>query len=125
MRFLKTFTLITLIAACVSCASEDEITSTTDSVFPEAAKTVEMTNFRNSLIQMMKFKHSDISKTASDPNKIEEASQEIILADAKKLLIANGISISEFNSKSKEDNSKIISLALKLYAEKTKTTIIN
>lgn len=83
-----------------------------------------MTNFRNSLIQMMKLKNSENGKYANS-EEFEIIKQEIVLADAKNLLIANGVNLSELESKSKEDNSKIIALALKLYAERTRATTTN
>ena len=111
-------------ATIISCGTDEAVVHYPVSM-PDSAKTIEMTNFRNSIIEMMKFNHSVNQPNTLNNKKLEESTQEILIADAKKLLLANGININELQLSSKNDNSKIISIALKLYAEKTKATIKN
>ncbi len=121
INYLLGAIVCTTIISCVT----DEATVQYPVSMPESAKTVEMTNFRNSIIEMMKLKHSVNHANTLNNKKLEESTQEILITDAKKLLIANGINLNELQQSSKNDNSKIISIALDLYAEKTKAIIKN
>jgi len=92
---------------------------------PEAAKTPEMTNFRNSMIEWLKIKNSPSFKINVNAEKEEKTKNDILLENAELLLIANGLESAVEASKKRDDNASIITMALQLYAEKTKIVTSN
>ncbi|HRZ75565.1 MAG TPA: hypothetical protein P5335_11575 [Flavobacterium sp.] len=124
MKNFKNYLLLIFAVFFVACASEEEITSTT-SKMPEAAKTPEMTNFRNSMIEWLKIKNSPSFKINVNAEKEEKTKNDILLENAELLLIANGLESAVEASKKREDNASIITMALQLYAEKTKIVTSN
>lgn len=125
MKKLKNYILLFCSVFVISCATEEEVVSTSTSTMPEAAKTPEMTNFRNSMIEWLKIKNSPSFKINVTAEKEEKTKNEILLENAKNLLVANGFENAVVESKNKEDNASIIAMALKLYAEKTKAVTTN
>lgn len=124
MKNFKKYYLLLFAVLFIGCASEEEVIETT-SKMPEAAKTTEMTNFRNSMIEWLKVKNSPSFKMNVTAEKEEKTKNDILLENAKNLLLANGFETTVVESKNKEDNASIIAMALKLYAEKTKIVTAN
>lgn len=106
-----------------SCASEEQATKQVDQSSAKAirqAETLEMKNFKEALVQLTKTKVSE-QKNGESSSLFKTQNQDVIIEQAKELLLANGYTMEDL----KTDNKLIIQMAMKVYAQKTQLIINN
>ena len=106
-----------------SCGSEEQATQQVDQSSAKAirkAESLEMKNFKEALVQLTKLKVSD-QKSGKNSSLLDKQNQDVIIEQAKELLLANGYTTENL----KADNKTIIQMAMKVYAQKTQLIINN
>lgn len=79
-----------------------------------------MKNFKEALVQLTKTKVSE-QKNGESSSLFKTQNQDLIIEQAKELLLANGYTMEDL----KTDNKLIIQMAMKVYAQKTQLIINN
>lgn len=106
-----------------SCASEEQTIMQADQSSARAirdSETLEMKNFKIALVQLTKTKVSE-QKNGENSSLFKTQNQDVIIEQAKELLLANGYTKDNL----KADNKIIIQMAMKVYAQKTQLIINN
>lgn len=99
-----------LMVGLVSCSSENPV----DSITVEPEMTIEMKNFKHSLIEWVKAKNSAAGIQVNDYNPNDK-----IIKEANDLLESENVYIQENKSSTSENEGAIISQAMRVYIEKS------
>lgn len=116
MKKLKYLSFIFLTIFCfTSCSTSEETTTTQNIVMPESAKAPEVVAFKEALIINFKAKAAARNTPQSSEEKIK--TETAVNEASKTFLLANGVSLSELESKTNQE--EIFKMAIALYARKT------
>ncbi len=116
MKKLKYLSFIFLAVFClIGCSTSEETTTTQNIVMPESAKAPEVVAFKEALIINFKAKAAARNTPQSSEEKIK--TETAVNEASKTFLLANGVSLSELESKTNQE--EIYRMAIALYARKT------
>ena len=115
MKKLKYLSFIFLTIFCfTSCSTSEETTTTQNIVMPESAKAPEVVAFKEALIINFKAKAAARNTPQSSEEKIK--TETAVNEASKTFLLANGVSLSELESKTNQE--EVFKMAIALYARK-------
>ena len=105
-----------------SCSSEENVTANPESKIAPI-QSAEIIAFQKAWVQQIKERNGQTEKTVSP--EMAAKTQDQVTDAAKNLLLANGYSDADFQSKTNGNDAAIRSMALRVLAEKTKITSKN
>lgn len=100
------FAFAVMAGLAISCSSEESAIAASNN-----AKTVEMENFR------LAFK--DWARQKKEAGKLSQEVNDAFVLEAKELILSTGVSNADLTNRTKGNDAAIISMALKIYAQKT------
>lgn len=123
---MKKVQLITMMAfaisfnCLVSCSNEEKAMGPTISESAQAAaKEPEMIAFQKALISQVK-SQQNVNLKQANRTLLSNQNPDSILEASRNLIIANGITEAEMLRQANGNDAKILSMALQIYAQKTK-----
>lgn len=100
----------------ISCSTENMAVNSVDSM-----KSDEMVNFDKALQSLLKPENQSTPEEkarSKNPTELNDKSKQILYTASKKLILSNGITEQELQSRTVDSREQTISLATKIYFEK-------
>ena len=105
----------------VSCSSEEKVTEPTISESAQAAvKEPEMIAFQKALVAQVRSKQKNVDLKQTNRTLLANQSPDEVLEASRNLILANGVTEAEMLRQADGNDAKILSMALQIYAQKTK-----